>query len=58
MRAGGGWGWPASSWLYLLVAPSPPGMGFRGRHAACGVWEQVLVEFHSLVTERHEAAEA
>lgn len=57
MGAGGGWGWPARSWLYLLVTPSPPGMGFRRRHAACSVREQVLVEFHSLVTERHEAGE-
>lgn len=49
---------PARPWPYLPVAPSPPGVRFRGGHAACSVREQVLVELHSLVGDKHVASEA
>lgn len=57
-RAGGDQEQPARPWSYLQVAPSPPGVWFRGRHAACSVGEQVLVELHSLVADRYVVSEA
>lgn len=56
--AGGDQEQSARPWSYLLVAPSPPGVWFRGRHAACSVGEQVLVELHSLVADRYVVSEA
>lgn len=56
-----GWWRPGAAsqaWSYLQVAPSPPGVWFRGRHAACSVGEQVLVELHSLVADRYVVSEA
>lgn len=41
------WAWP-----YLLVVPSPPGVGVRSRHRAGRVRKQVLMELYSLVRGR------
>lgn len=56
--AGGDQEQPARPWFYLPVAPSPPGVWFRGRHAACSVREQVLIELHSLGADRYVVSEA
>lgn len=42
----------SQAWPYLLIVPSPPGVGIRSRHRAGCVRKQVLMELHSLVRDR------
>lgn len=46
------------AWPYLLVVPSPPGVGIGSRHRAGCVRKQILMELHSLARDRWSVSEA